>query len=139
MTVENDKQAEIAHDLGGNDASNKVKNSNVKTARSNQKNDVKMGQKAKKVIKGGFLNKKGGNIPREISSASNVSGAKGSAVVKMQRIAITEVDDDEDSEESDENTEETAEPVVDNSKGFTKTSYEHFGGAGGMADFDELD
>lgn len=139
MTVENDKQAEIAHDLGGNDASNKVKNSNVKTARSNQKNDVKMGQKAKKVIKGGFLNKKGGNVARAKNSTSISSAAKGSAVVKMQRISITEVDDDEDSEDSDENGEETMEPVANDSRGFTKTSYDHFGGAEGMADFDELD
>ena len=57
----------------------------------------------------------------------------------MQRISITEVDDDEDSEDSDENGEETMEPVANDSRGFTKTSYDHFGGAGGMADFDELD
>ena len=137
-TVQNDKRVKIAQDVGGRTLIIKLKKVMSKWL-DRSKKICKRGKKAKKVIKGGFLNKKGGNIPREISSASNVSGAKGSAVVKMQRIAITEVDDDEDSEESDENTEETAEPVVDNSKGFTKTSYEHFGGAGGMADFDELD
>ena len=52
----------------------------------------------------------------QISSTSSRVCAKGSAVAKMQRIAITEVDDDEDSEESDENAEETVEPVVDDSK-----------------------
>ena len=137
VMIQNDERATAAQGKEGSNA-NKDTKSNVKIAQSTQRNGVKTVQKPK-VIKGGFLNKKGGSVVRAKGSTKAASVSKKSTVAKMERINITEVDEDEDSEESEENAEEAVEPDIDDSQGLKKTSYEHFGGAGGMADFDELD